>query len=274
MELWREILEFARIELRRTLTSTKGLALLLLYGLAQSAGGLLFAAMQHSPAGQMIWALLLKAMSPGSGTEADFKFLQQIPPTSLFAYWFTLFVVPVLVLLMGFDQLSGELASRSVRYVAFRSRRISWALGKAMAQAGSLFALSLLSSIVVLIFGAIFNTEFSLIAAIEWTLLLWLLSSAYGLCYVGLTSFVSACFRNPFLSLVAGVSALFGMWIVGVLGRVFDSLHPLRYLLPGSYTDSLLSPEPSKTFLTLGVFVLFAAAFLAASVGVLRARDL
>jgi len=273
MELGREIIEFTRTDLARLFRSGKGLVLLLLYGLVEGAGGVLFAVLSKSGLGQLMNSGLLAAVASG-GDQAMAERLQQIPVPVLFAYWFTLFVMPLLVLLMGFDQISGELSTRSVRYLAFRSRRSSWALGKALAQLIALFGLSLVANVVVLGVSLVSVPNIAIGPAVFWLVVLWLLSIIYGLAYVALVTLVSTLFRTPFLALVAGAVALVGLGIVGLLGRWVDALHPLVYLLPGTYSSGLISPNAATMGMSILALVCFAVVFLGGAIGVLRARDL
>lgn len=273
MELGREILEFTRTDLARLLRSGKGLVLLMLYGLVEAAGGVIFAMLSKTPFGQLLSGGLVASLAAGDDQALGAR-LASIPPPLLFAYWFTLFVMPMLVLLMGFDQISGELATRSVRYLAFRSRRVSWALGKALAQAAALFGLSLLANVVVLIFCVVSVPDVNLSSAIGWLAVLWLLSVVYGIAYVGLITLVSTLFRTPFLSLVAGAVALVSLGIAGLMARWVDGLHPLSYLLPGNYSAGLISPQLPVVMTSVAALLAFSALFLGGAVGVLRARDL
>ena len=273
MELGREILEFTRTDLARLFRSGKALVLLVLYGLIEAAGGVIFALVAESPAGQLMSSGLLAIVASG-GDKAMQEHLQQIPVPILFAYWFTLFVMPPLVLLMGFDQISGELSTRSVRYLAFRSRRISWALGKALAQVVALFGLSLAANLVVLVFSLATVPGIAFASALGWLLELWLLSLIYGAAYVGLVTLISTLFRTPFLALAAGALALVGLGMAGLLARWIDSIHFVSYALPGSYASGLISPELSVAAGSAAALLGFAVVFLSGAVGVLQVRDL
>jgi ABC-2 type transport system permease protein len=273
-----EVLEFTRMELRRAVTSSKGLVLILLYALTQTLGGILFAALQQSPLGQIGWQMMIKllasmqASDPLSEKVAS-EYLSGIPPSILFAYYFSLLTVPALVLLMGFDQVSGELAHRSVRYVAFRARRTAWVVGKALGQAVLLAALSLASNLVVLAFAAFLTKTFAFADDVTWVLHLWALTAAYGLAYVSLVTLVSSAFREPFLALGVGASALFGLWVLGLLSHT-DELHNVRYVLPGFYANTLLNAELATSLGSVAVLLGFGLFFLVGSVLLIRTRDL
>lgn len=273
MELAGEIWEFTRTELARLFRSGKGLVLLLLFGLVEAAGGTLFALLSKSAFGQILNAAILAMLGAGSD-RAMAEHLMSIPVPILFAWGFALLVLPALVLLMGYDQVSGELATRSVRYLAFRSRRASWALGKAAAQLLALAGLTLLADLVVLIFTLISVPNVSAGSAIGWTFALWALSNVYGFAYVGLVTLISTFFRAPFLSLVAGAGALVVLFIARVLTGWIDAIHPLRFLLPGTYSDGLLSSNGSAVAISVAALLAFSVLFLAGAVTSLRLRDL
>jgi ABC-type transport system involved in multi-copper enzyme maturation permease subunit len=273
MELSREIWEFTRTDLARLFRSGKGLVLLVLYGLIEAAGGVIFALVSKSAAGQLMSTGLLAVVASG-GDHAMQEHLQQIPVPILFAYWFTLFVMPPLVLLMGFDQISGELSTRSVRYLASRSRRVSWALGKALAQVIALFGLSLAANAVVLIFSLATVPGIAFAPALGWLLALWLLSLIYGAAYVGLVTLISSLFRTPFLALAAGAVALVVLGTAGLMARWIEQIHFVSYALPGSYASGLISPDVAVAAGSAAALLGFAAVFLGGAVGVLKARDL
>lgn len=272
MELAGEIWEFTRTELARLFRSGKGLVLLVLFGLVEGAGGALYALLSKSAFGQLLSAGLLAFN--GASDRAMAEHLMGIPVPILWAWTSMVVVLPTLILLMGYDQVSGELATRSVRYLAFRSRRESWALGKAAAQLLALAGLTLIVDVVVLGFSLVSVPNIEAGPALFWTLALWALTLVYGFAYVALVTMVSSLFRSPFLSLAAGAALLLVLFIARLLTSWIDAIHPLRFLLPGTYSDGLLSPNASAVLLSAAALLGFAAVFLAGAITSLRVRDL
>lgn len=250
MEAIREIGVIVRYEFLRSLRNGRTLGLLLLYGLGAALSGL----------------VVVGFVSTG-GVEAGPSLLSFFPR-------FVLFFMPLLVAVTGFDQLALELQQRSLRYVAMRAHRGAIVLGKALALALLILALTATIHLAAFTWAAFSSTALPLGAALADMLLFWLVAVVYALCYIGLTSLFSSLFRAPMAALVGTLTAIGGFWFVDVLGRLFQTFAPLAILSPSHYTDGLIGAPTSALVTSLAAYLLFAALFLALSWGVLRVRDL
>jgi hypothetical protein len=102
----------------------------------------------------------------------------------------------------------------------------------------------------------------------------WLAAILFSLAYLSLTSLCSVLFRSPVLSLVVNLAALFGFWLLLVIGGADASLGALRFLSPYQYSNGLFHPGLSGFGISTAAYAGFAAVFLGAAHLVIRSRDL
>ncbi|MDR0966467.1 MAG: ABC transporter permease subunit [Myxococcales bacterium] len=271
-------------ELRRTLRSPKAAILLLLYALVATLAGLAFMHIKgfvgdtlDTTAGLGLAAeeadLYRKAVALffGEGAAAH-EWLFQVSPFLLFFYKFNLFFLPALVVLMGFDQISDELQTRSLRYLAPRIHRESVLFGKLLSQ---LVLVVLL--ITVMSLGALAFSDGA--AKASWSVSLFGMLRFGGqtllvmLAYLGLTALFSSLTRTPLYALVFSLCALIGLWLMGTLAN-FDSLTFLKWLTPTTYEPLLFSPQPLRLVGALSAYAAFTAIFLGGALLRLRRCDL
>ncbi len=188
-------------------------------------------------------------------------------PLSLITFLKVLvWIGPLLVAILGFDSVSGDLQHRSIRYWTVRTRRWSYLLGKFFGLWGIVslvtLTLTIISSIAVLIRGYISIGDF-----FTWGLRCWLVSAMIVGAWTAVATFVSSRFKQPLLALLTTFAAFFCMWLPGFIGwavrwgtaiqqsaqaqhsqtAVKASVLDVRwyeYLYPNGYDDLLLSPKP------------------------------
>jgi len=210
--------------------------------------------------------------------------LTQLPVVIPLVFKITLFFLPFYAALMGFDQLSGEIEHRSIRYLAVRARRSSILFGKFAAQGTVLVALILLVS--TLIFGTarVLNPDFGISLLLPTLFRFWVAAFVFSLSYVALTSLCSALFSLPAVSLIFNLIALFGLWTLDAVGGWIGSwarmqgqeeplLAGLRWLSPTAYSNALLHPGFQVFGRGLLAYAVFSAVFLGLAYLVLRRRD-
>lgn len=202
--------------------------------------------------------------------------LSQVPVVVLVVFKITLLFLPVYVALMGFDQLSGEVGPRSIRYVTVRARRSSLMMGKFLVQASLLVGLVLIIDLGVFIYARITNPDFTFSALALNLMKYWLAAIVFSLAYVALTTFCSSLFRSPAVSLVFNFILLFSFWLMDVIGRAYEGqvLGFARFLTPSYYSSNLLHPRLSEFGISGLAYAGFALLFLGGAHAVLRARDL
>lgn len=278
-----EIGLICRHELCRMLRSPKAAILLLLYGLVAGLSGFAFMRVTGALGDQLDayqvraaveqMDLYRRAVTLFFGEEASAQeWLFQMPPFLLFFYKFNLFFLPALAVLMGFDQMAGELQARSLRYLAPRAHRSSLLFGKVLAQ----FALLALLVALMSLCAALFTRsapEASWIATLLGMLRFGALTLLVMSAYLGLTALFSSLTRTPTYALVFSLCALIFLWLVGALSQL-DSLAFLRWLSPATYEPALLSSQPFSALSSAVAYLAFTALFLGGALARLRRCDL
>ena len=279
-------------ELRRAARSGRSVVLLGLYGLFSALLLLVVGAITRSVRQQ------LEQAAASSGQEVDtaaalaeaqkgllgFLFdndaamveaLSQLPMVVLVVFKLTLFFLPAYIVLMGFDQVSGEVGPRSIRYVTLRARRSSVLLGKFLTQATLLLGLVLVVDLAIFLYAKLSTPEFGFGLMALSLLRFWVAAVVYSLAYIALTTLCSTLFRSPGVSLVFNFIVLFVFWMVDVIaGSLASPASYLRYLSPSAYSMNLLHPQPGQFGLSALAYAGFALLFLGAAHLTLRTRDL
>jgi ABC-type transport system involved in multi-copper enzyme maturation permease subunit len=223
--------------------------------------------------------------------EALLGSLAQVPLIVLLTFKITLYFLPLFIAVMGFDQISGEIGPRSIRYLVVRARRSSILWGKYLAQATLLAGLVLVVDLAVIGVARWLTPSFEIGAMATTLVKCWLAATVFSLSYVALSSFCSTLFRSAAVSLIFNIFALFGFWLVNKVGegaaavakqaqegeapsRIATALSWLQYVSPSHYSNNLLHPHLLKLLGSTAIYAGFAAAFLVLGYAVLRRRDL
>ena len=277
----------ARTELLRTLRNARVLVLLLLFSTSTALIGLMVGLGTRGLSSQDPEAAA--AASAGilgflvGGDLATIQRLSELPLLVPVVFRITLFFVPLFVALLGYDQLSAEVATGSVRYLAVRARRGSILAGKFVAQAlvmGVLLALVLVGLFVA---GAGLRPGLDLVAYGAAAARFWVGGATFVFCYLALTALASALTSGPGSSLLLNVGALFGFWVLDAIGGRAALLHrmggpaswteALSWLSPSAYASGVLGSS-SALLTSAAAYGTFGAVFLAVAWAVFRARDL
>ncbi len=153
----------------------------------------------------------------------------------------TLWLAPLLVALLDFDAVSGELQHRTVRYWTVRVRRSSYMLGKYFGACLSVLAVTL--GMTVIVWGA--TTAVSglpLATVLRWGVEFYLVSVPITAAWCGVATLVGSQSRSPMLSLMFIFATFFGLWLMRVIAGVSQSAW-VAYLYPNAYDEFLLSPS-------------------------------
>jgi len=209
-----------------------------------------------------------------SDEPAILEALKEIPLVVLIVFKVTLVFLPAYVALMGFDQISGELGTRSIRYLTVRARRSSVLFGKFLGQAVLLLGLVLVIDLGIFAYAKATNEDFTPAMLASALPRFWAAAMVFSLAYVALTSLCSTLFRSSALSLVVNLVGLFSFWLMDVVGRAESGLGAIRYASPSHYATMLLDPRVAQFAIGVGAYAGFAAVFLGAAYAVIRTRDL
>jgi ABC-type transport system involved in multi-copper enzyme maturation permease subunit len=240
-------------ELRRSFRSTKG-ALLAAISVVGGAGvAMLFAWLDR---------VQREKLPPGVDlTPIREEFFERMygPTTghalasSPYALWMmligTLWMGPLLVALMNFDAVSGELQHRTVRFWSVRVRRGSYILGKYLA--GWLVVLAVTLGMNVIVWGvAIVVGHLAPANALGWGVHFFAVSLPISAAWCAIATLVGSQCKTPMLSLLVICATFFGLWLLRVTAG-FTRNDWLAYAYPNAYDSLLLSPNAADVGLGL-----------------------
>lgn len=301
MEGIRDTLVVARAEAFRTLRSARAIVLFGLFALFTALGLLIAGGLQDETIQQLAEAgaaersQLLMQRTALLGTFYEFdpalmEAFQAIPIAILLIFKAALFFLPAYIALLGFDQVSAELGSRSIRYLAVRTARSSIVFGKFLAQAAVLAALLFAVNLAMFVYARFSNEWFGWGAMVVLLFKFWLAALVFSLSWVALTTLCSTLFRAPALGLVTNFFLLFVLLIVNAVSafgtdrqltatgmpsapEITSWVGYVGYGSPWYYATNLLHPDPGPLAVSGGALMGFTAVFLVAAYAVLRARD-
>jgi ABC-type transport system involved in multi-copper enzyme maturation permease subunit len=224
-------------ELADSIRSRRAIVLLILYVLGAVASTLLFVKLLHTLENQLEKTVgVAEAQKVGGTTSAlwkntEFKEIMthligsrdaadrllSFTPLALFFGWLSFTFTPLLVMLMSSARISEEIWSGSVRFVMFRTSRLSWCAGKFAGQALQLLAALLLSALAVWVTGwcrmAFFAPLPNALGLLAFALKGWV----YSIAFLGLATGISQVVASPNVATALGFAA---MVVAGILSSV------------------------------------------------------
>lgn len=296
-----EIRLIATRELTRSVRSVKGIAVGAITLLGAIAASFLVVFMQNADvekAGsqEALTELHRQIIEKQTGDAALAASLASMPEALSTFLGITIWLGPLLVALLGFDLIAGELQSKSVRYWAVRSRRSSYFAGK-------LLGLWALVGLVTLVLDLIVNavavakgvvTGHELLA---WGPRSWLVAFLVAGAWAAIATFISSLFRQPIVALLTTFGTFFVLWVLSAVGSalrlrevllaaaamadtpdakppVLPPMHWYEYLYPNNYKELLLSPESKSVVIGLMLVLAYIVASIAAGSVLFRRRDI
>jgi ABC-type transport system involved in multi-copper enzyme maturation permease subunit len=266
-------------ELRRSVRSVKGIIIgvITLLGAVAASFLVVFAQGATLQRAEGSEALVTEARRQGflaQFGDADLAARLASMPESLYSFLdITVWLSPLLVALLGFDLIAGELQHRSVRFWTVRARRSSYFAGKLL---GLWLLVGLITFVLNAIVGCVALAKGAVTAGelLRWGPGCWLIAFVLAGAWTAVAVFISSCTRQPIVALLTTFATFFVLWAANAIGlalRVKDALStgaigPMRwcqYLYPNTYEHMLLSPRAAT--LLVGLFV--PLAFVAASIG-------
>jgi ABC-type transport system involved in multi-copper enzyme maturation permease subunit len=264
-------------EVRKTFQSAKGGALAAISVLGGGAASMLViwvdrVRREQLPPGLDLHDTQEQVFSRWYGQPGIGKMLAACP----YALWMmliaTLWLLPLLVALMTFDAISGELQRGTARFWVVRTRRSSYLLGKALGAWLSVLAVSFAMNVLVWTTAAALGRQNPLYI-VEWGLRFFGVVVPVAAAWCGIAVLVGSQLKTPMLSLLTICATFFGIWVVHVAALV--TKHEwLSWAYPSAYDSLFLSPNPADIGRGLLGTGLIAASSLSAAIIAFDRRDL
>jgi len=186
-----------------------------------------------------------------------------------------IFGLPFMVTMGAFNQLSGDVQSRGLRYQLVHTARANIFFGRfvGVAVINALGMVLLMGTIVLYVGFKIHVYEWT--ALLGWSLRGLLAIAVISLPYIALCSWISASIDSPFASLTVSQLVIGFVPLFSFIGRnTWKPLAYVNYALPWGIQNDLLHPDASRvTVGTLGCLA-YTAAFLFLGYRHFKKRDL
>ena len=278
-------------ELRRSLRSAKGIALGVLTLLGAFVTSLICVWVEGSNRSQLgaessqaFVELKREAIEKATGDPSFAAYAASIPSSLLAFLKVTIWITPLLVALVGFDSISGELQQRTVRFWALRTRRWSYFTGKLL----GLWTLVAIVTLTVNLLAASVALGKGYVSVRElfvWGARFWFVAFVISGAWAAIATFISACFVTPIVALLTTFAVFFALWLAGLggfVGRLKDAsatgvvkdMSWYEYLYPNAYDTLLLSSEWTRVLTALGILTASIALIAALGSALFERRDL
>ena len=278
-------------ELRRSFRSGKGIALGALTLVGAFVSSLVCVWMEASERAKLdvvsseAYAEVKRQAIEKLTGDASVAAYEASTPSSLLIFlkitiWFT----PLLVALLGFDSISGDLQQRTIRFWTVRVRRWSYFTGKLL---GLWMLVAVFALVVNLLAGGVALTRgyVSVGQLLVWGPRFWFVVLVIAGAWAAIATFISSCFATPIVALLTTFVAFFLLWVAGVGGfvaRLRDTaasgavkdMSWYEYFYPNAYDALLLSPHGTRVLTALGILMAFVVLAVIAGSVLFERRDL
>jgi hypothetical protein len=186
---------------------------------------------------------MAKEDKTGAGQWAIFL-LEERPALLSAIFLILIFGLPLAISFLAFNQTTGDIQSRGLRYLLLRTERSNIFLGRFLGTA--IFSTGVIAFLILTIVLYL-GLKTRLYPAMD--LLIWSIQGFYALSilmlpYIALCAMISACVSSQFLSLILAKLLIAGTLLFAVLGRLaWEPLKYVKWLLPWGWQNHLLHPS-------------------------------
>ncbi len=156
--------------------------------------------------------------------------------------------MPLLISLLAFNQIAGDVQTRGIRYVLLRTERANIFIGRFV---GTAFFSTLVMAIIIATITFYLGANVRIYPTgllIRWALHGFCALAVLMLPYIALCSLISASVDSPFLSLALGVLLIGGVLLFPLIARLaWEPAINLKYALPWGFRNQLLHPDLSHS---------------------------
>jgi hypothetical protein len=191
------------------------------------------------------------------------SFLLQDRPAMLSAIFFVLlFGTPLLIPFGGFNQTSGDIGNRGLRYLLLRTERSNIYFGRLISTMIMAIAVQILVIAIVAGYLSLKIQIYDGMAIFGWSLQGLLVLSVLTLPYIAVCAWISASNDSPMVSLVIANVVIGGVPLVAFLAQLqWDFGKWIAWLLPWGIQKNLFRPEFSTVLMTAIVCLLYTVFF-------------
>ncbi len=209
-------------------------------------------------------------------TERWTNFVLDERPALLSAILFIMvFGMPLLISFGAFNQTSGDIGSRGLRYQLLRTDRANIYYGRLLATVILTVAVQALVVVTVALYLGLKVQIYDGMAIAGWSLQGFLALTLMSLPYVAVCAWISASNDSAMVSLVLCKLVIGGILLAAVVGQLaWEPLYKLLYLLPWGIQNNLLAPDVPTVALTAAACLVYTAVFAWLGSRKFRTRDL
>jgi ABC-type transport system involved in multi-copper enzyme maturation permease subunit len=275
-----EIRFVAQRELGKSFRSAKGIVLLVLSLLGGTGATLLLVKGQQlksaklgqaGGSAELMRELWEDAWTQFFGDPATGKSLAEAPEVLVMMLILTVWLTPLMIALLGFDSIAGDLQHKAVRYWTLRTRRWSYFVGKWAGGWGTIALMTLAMHSLIWIV-CIARGEAPAAKALSWGLRFWLITLPISAAWCGVSTFLSSLFKTPIIALLVTFAAFFGLWLFWMVGQFMDT-DVLKYVYPNFYEAMLVNPRLDRAMTGLAACVGMAALYIGGGSFLFSKRD-
>jgi ABC-type transport system involved in multi-copper enzyme maturation permease subunit len=154
----------------------------------------------------------------------------------------TLWLSPLLIALLGFDSVAGELQHRTARYWVVRTRRSSYIAGKFVGL--WMVVLAVLLGMNMIVWGATATAGgLTLGPVVGWGLRFFAVCVPITAAWCGIAVLVGSQVKTPMVALLVTCLTFFLLWFVHLAAGLAGA-NWVSYAYPNGYDRLFLSPKP------------------------------
>lgn len=213
----------------------------------------------------------LKRLMKAVGAEVErnsprMEYLFTIPVAALFTFLLNFIFTSSLTIILGFDAISQEYASQSIRYILIRVSRLTFYLGKLLGQIFIVLGILNLAFMLVVLLSMFKIPSQQIGPLIFHSLKYDFYLSLYAICQISFVLLISSLIQRPMLALLTASFSPIILYVV--------ALKHFSFLLPFKYIQYVFDPEPSKVFIAAAAWMLFTSFNLGVALVIFSKRDL
>lgn len=188
---------------------------------------------------QFAYALASSVIRGSAETSPIVAYLAGLHPVVIFQYFVMLIGTPIFILLVGYDKIAQEVYDGTIRYITFRTSRLTYYLAKFCSGLLENALVTLIATVAICTWATFWLPGFTLEMSLPAIIRLWLIAQIFLLVPTAGVLMVSGIFRKPFAALVASFSLAIAILISNIWIPYLSPLDGIVF--SGLFFD--LSPE-------------------------------